>query len=40
MAYKNWCKKDFNKNKANSNNTDDDEWSDGVTRCDPNEFKW
>ena len=40
MAYKTWCKKDFNKDKANSNNTDDDEWSDGVTRCDPNEFKW
>ena len=39
IAYKNWCKKDFNKDKANSNNTDDDEWSDGVTRCDPNEFR-
>ena len=25
--------------KANSNNTDDDEWSDGVTRCDPNEYR-
>lgn len=40
IAYKNWCKKDFNKDKANSNNTDDKEWSDGVTRCDPNEFTY
>ncbi len=39
IAYKNWCKKDFNKDKANSNNTDDDEWSDGTTRCDPNEYR-
>ena len=38
-AYNNWCKKDFNKDKTNSN-IDDKEWSDGVTRCDPNEFKW
>lgn len=36
IAYKTWCKKDFNKDKTNSNN---DEWSDGVTRCDPNEYR-
>ena len=35
-AYSNWCKKDFNKDKTNSN---DDDWSDGVTRCDPNDFR-
>ena len=39
IAYQNWCKKDFNKNKANSNNTDDDEWDYGITRCDPNEYR-
>ena len=39
IAYKTWCKKDFNKDKANSNNTDDNEWSDGAIRCDPNEFR-
>ena len=38
IAYKNWCKKDFNKDKANSNNTDDKEWSDGAIRCNPNEW--
>ena len=38
MAYKTWCKKDFNKDKTNSNN-DDKEWSDGSTRCDPNEYR-
>ena len=37
IAYKTWCKKDFNKDKTNPNNND--EWSDGVTRCDPNEYK-
>ena len=36
IAYKTWCKKDFNKDKTNSNN---DEWSDGTTRCDPNEYR-
>ena len=38
IAYKTWCKKDFNKDKTNSNN-DDKEWSDGSTRCDPNEYR-
>ena len=37
-AYKNWCKKDFNKDKTNSN-IDDKEWSDGAIRCDPNEYR-
>ena len=37
IAYKTWCKKDFNKDKTNSNNTD--EWTDGTTRCDPNEYR-
>ena len=36
IAYKTWCKKDFNKDKTNSNN---DEWTDGSTRCDPNEYR-
>lgn len=38
-AYNNWCKKDFNKDKTNSN-IDDKEWSDGAIRCDPNEFTY
>ncbi len=38
IAYKTWCKKDFNKDKTNSN-IDDKEWSDGTTRCDPNEYR-
>lgn len=37
IAYKTWCKKDFNKDKYNPNNND--EWTDGVTRCDPNEYR-
>lgn len=36
IAYKTWCKKDFNKDKTNSNNTD--EWTEVVTRCDPDEW--
>ena len=38
-AYNNWCKKDSNKDKTNSN-IDDKEWTDGTTRCDPDEFKY
>ena len=38
IAYKTWCKKDFNKDKYNPNNNND-EWSDGSTRCDPNEYR-
>ena len=37
IAYKNWCKKDFNKDKTNPNNND--EWTDGAIRCDPNEYR-
>ena len=37
-AYNNWCKKDFNKDKTNSN-IDDKEWDYGITRCDPNEYR-
>ena len=35
-----WIHKPTNNYKTNNNIVDTDEWSDGVTRCDPNEFKW
>ena len=37
IAYKTWCKKDFNKDKTNT--TNDGEWDYGITRCDPNEYR-